>query len=252
MKKWKNLENNNVMGMEIEIVGLIKAYNKQVALSIEKLSIKKGELIGLIGNNGAGKTTMLRLLIDLIKADSGIVYYRGINISKTESWKLYTSAYIDSNFLISFFTPEEYFEFIASNYGISSMELTDTLSLFSDFMNGEILGKQKHIRNFSIGNQQKIGIIGAIISRPEILLLDEPFNFLDPTSQYFISNYLVELNKQQDTTIIVSSHNLQLVIDISSRIILMDKGFIIRDIQCINQKEKDEINSFFKITQAKV
>lgn len=238
--------------MEIEIVGLTKAYNKQVALSIEKLSIKKGELIGLIGNNGAGKTTILRLLTDLIKADSGIVYYRGINISKTESWKLYTSAYIDSNFLISFFTPEEYFEFIASNYGISSIELTDTLSLFSDFMNGEILGKQKHIRNFSIGNQQKIGIIGAIISKPEILLLDEPFNFLDPTSQYFISNYLVKLNKQQDTTIIVSSHNLQLVNDISSRIILMDKGFIIRDIQCINQKEKDEINSFFKITQAKV
>lgn len=252
MKKWKSLENNNVMGMEIEIVGLTKAYNKQVALSIEKLSIKKGELIGLIGNNGAGKTTILRLLIDLIKADSGIVYYRGINISKTESWKLYTSAYIDSNFLISFFTPEEYFQFIASNYGISSMELTDTLSLFNDFMNGEILGKRKHIRNFSIGNQQKIGIIGAIISKPEILLLDEPFNFLDPTSQYFISNYLVELNKQQHTTIIVSSHNLQLVNDISSRIVLMDKGFIIKDIQCINQKEKDEINSFFKITQAKV
>lgn len=233
--------------MEIEILNISKAYNKQVVLLIDKLSINRGEFIGLVGNNGAGKTTLLRLLIDLIQADSGFVYSRGEKISKTENWKFYTSAYIDSNFLINFYTPEEYFHFIASNYKISNIELNEKISQFNDFMNGEILGKQKYIRNFSIGNQQKIGIIGAIISNPEILLLDEPFNFLDPSSQFFISDYLIRLNKQYNTTIVASSHNLQLVNDISSRVLLLDKGKIVKDVCCINQQEKDEISLYFKI-----
>ncbi len=233
--------------MEIEITNLTKVYNKQTALSIDHLFIERGEFIGLIGNNGAGKTTLLRLLLDLTKADSGFVYSRGENISKTECWKIYTSAYIDTNFLINFFTPEEYFHFIASNYGINSIELRETLSSFKSFMNGEILDKQKYIRNFSIGNQQKIGIIGAIISKPEILLLDEPFNFLDPSSQYFISDYLIQLNKQYNITIIASSHNLQLVNNVSSRLILIDKGSVIKDIYPIDQHERDFVNHFFKV-----
>ena len=238
--------------MEIEFFNITKTYNKQTVLSINDLFIDKGEIIGLIGNNGAGKTTLLRLLVDLIKADSGYINSREKNISKTENWKCYTSAYIDTNFLISFFTPEEYFHFIASNYKVSNYDLNMILSQFEDFMNGEILHKQKYIRNFSLGNQQKIGIIGAIISKPEILLLDEPFNFLDPSSQFFISSYLTELNRLNNTTIIVSSHNLQLVSDVSTRILLLDKGNLIKDIRHINQKEKEEINSFFKISQAKV
>ena len=233
--------------MEIEIKGLTKVYNKQTVLSIEELGINKGELIGLIGNNGAGKTTLLRLLVDLIKADSGFICSRGKKVNKTEDWKFYTSAYIDTGFLIEFFTPEEYFNFIASNYKIDNVEVKNTLNQFADFMNGEILGKRKYIRDLSTGNKQKIGIIGAIISKPEVLFLDEPFNFLDPSSQYFISNYLSELNKQSGTTIIISSHNLGCVFDISSRILLLDKGQIIKDTSLINSELKESINNYFKI-----
>ncbi|KAA6303545.1 MAG: SkfA peptide export ATP-binding protein SkfE [Candidatus Ordinivivax streblomastigis] len=233
--------------MELEIKNLTKIYNKQTVLTIEELSINIGELIGLIGNNGAGKTTLLRLLIDLIKADSGTVYSRNKKVNKTEDWKFYTSAYIDTGFLIEFFTPEEYFQFIASNYKIDNDEVKNTLNQFEDFMHGEILGKQKYIRDFSTGNQQKIGIIGAIISKPEILLLDEPFNFLDPSSQYFISNYLNELNKQYHTTIISSSHNLECIFNISSRILLLDKGHIIKDISPVNNDSRDTLANFFKL-----
>ncbi|MDR0413114.1 MAG: ABC transporter ATP-binding protein, partial [Dysgonamonadaceae bacterium] len=187
--------------MEIEIKNLEKRYNRQTVLSIGELSLNKGELTGLIGNNGAGKTTLLRLLIDLIKADSGAVYSRNKKVSKTEGWKQYTSAYIDSGFLIEFLTPEEYFGFIASNYNISDSGLKETLNRFTDFMNGEIMGKKKYIRDFSTGNRQKTGIIGAAISRPEILILDEPFNFLDPSSQIILKRLLLEYNQSYGTTV---------------------------------------------------
>jgi len=233
--------------MEIIIQNLTKIYNKQTVLDISGLQIQKGELIGLIGNNGAGKTTLLRLLTDLIKADSGIVYSRNKKINKTENWKLYTSAYIDIGFLIEFLTPEEYFYFVASNYKISKQELESTLIQFADFMNGEIVGNKKYIRDFSTGNKQKIGIIGAIISKPEILFLDEPFNFLDPSSQFFISDFLYNINKQYGTTIIVSSHNLECVFNISSRILLLDRGIIIKDSTNVNDELRKELNNYFKL-----
>ncbi|MCL1934702.1 MAG: ABC transporter ATP-binding protein [Candidatus Azobacteroides sp.] len=233
--------------MEIEIQNLTKIYNKQTVLDISDLQIQKGELVGLIGNNGAGKTTLLRLLTDLIKADSGIVFSRNKKINKTEEWKLYTSAYIDAGFLIEFLTPDEYFHFTASNYKISKYEVETILGRFSDFMNDEIAGKQKYIRDFSTGNKQKIGIIGAIISKPEILFLDEPFNFLDPSSQYFISNYLYELNKRSGTTMIISSHNLECIFNISSRILLLEKGKIIKDSSSVNQDLKEELENYFKL-----
>ncbi|GHV30124.1 ATP-binding protein [Bacteroidia bacterium] len=235
--------------MELEIKNLTKIYNKQTVLDIKELAINKGEFVGLIGNNGAGKTTLLRLLIDIIKADSGVVYSRNKNVRKSENWKYYTSAYIDTGFLIEFLTPEEYFSFIASNYKINSNEIKNTLNRFADFMNGEILGKQKYIRDFSTGNKQKTGIIGALITKPEVLFLDEPFNFLDPSSQFFISDYLSELNKQCNTTIIVSSHNLERVFDISSRILLLDKGKIIEDSSLINNELREKLNNYFRLQE---
>jgi ABC-2 type transport system ATP-binding protein len=232
--------------MEIEIKNLTKIYNKQTVLNINELSINKGELVGLIGNNGAGKTTLLRLLTDLIKADSGTVISRGKKVNKTEDWKFYTSAYIDSGFLIEFLTPEEYFNFIASNYKISNYEVKRLLDKFADFMNGEIIGKRKYIRDFSTGNQQKIGIIGAIISNPEILFLDEPFNFLDPTSQIIMKRLLQEYNRKYGTTVLLSSHNLQYVMDICNRIIVLDSGKIRYDETKPSDTVKLEIEKYFE------
>ena len=233
--------------MEIEIKNLTKIYNKKTVLDIADLQIQKGELVGLIGNNGAGKTTLLRLLTDLIKSDSGMIFSRGKKINKTEDWKLYTSAYIDTGFLIEFLTPEEYFSFIASNYNVNYIEIKAILAEFTSFMNGEILGKRKYIRDFSTGNKQKTGIIGAILSKPDILFLDEPFNFLDPSSQFFISDYLSELNKQSGTTIIISSHNLECIFNISSRILLLDKGKISIDSSHVDSELKEELNKYFRL-----
>lgn len=231
--------------MEIEIKNLTKIYNKRRVLEIDNLLIDKGNIIGLVGNNGAGKTTFLRLMMDLIKSDTGIILSRGKNISKTESWKWYTSAYIDSGFLIDFLTPEEYFQFIASNYNIHSTELDPILCNFLLFMNGEILGKHKYIRDYSIGNQQKIGIIGAMLQRPDILFLDEPFNYLDPSSQIEMKRLLQKYNADFGTTVLLSSHNIQYVADICNRIIILERGHIVRDEHETTSAIKDELERYF-------
>jgi len=231
----------------INIKNLKKTYNKVTVVDIPLLNIYQGEIVGIIGNNGAGKTTLLRLILDLIKADSGNVCSRGIDVSKDEKWKTYTSAYLDTNFLFDFLTPEEYFEFIAECYGKDLAACTKRLSEFYGFMNNEILNQKKHIRDFSSGNRQKIGIIGSVLPEPDILILDEPFNYLDPTSQFFIRDYLSGLNKNNGTTMIISSHNLECIYDIATKLIVLEKGKIIKHYDSVNMNVKEELNDYFRL-----
>jgi len=229
----------------IEISNLVKTFNKNTAVNISLLTINKGEVVGLIGNNGAGKTTTFRLMLDLIQADAGYVNVNGIDVSKNEEWKLVTGSFIDSNFLIDFFTPDEYFTFIGKLYKLGNTEIKARLKKFDKFMNGEILNQKKYIRHFSSGNKQKIGIIGAMFIHPEILILDEPFNYLDPSSQIEMKYLLQTLNTQQGTTIIISSHNLNYVHDVSSRILLLEKGLIIKDVDNKNNENISDIYQYF-------
>jgi ABC-2 type transport system ATP-binding protein len=203
--------------------------------------------VGVVGNNGAGKTTLLRLMLDLLKADSGNVCSRGIDVSKDEKWKTYTSAYLDTNFLIAFLTPEEYFAFISDSYGKERSTCKRILTEFRAFMNGEILSRKKYIRDFSSGNRQKIGVIGSVLTEPEILILDEPFNYLDPTSQFELKRFLKELNAKSETTMVISSHNLEHIIDLSSRIVLIENGKIVKDLDNDNKDTKDELTNYFEL-----
>ncbi|MBN1185583.1 MAG: ABC transporter ATP-binding protein [Bacteroidales bacterium] len=214
----------------IRIDDLIKKFGPLTAVNIKELLINQSEIIGIVGNNGAGKTTLLRLLLDLLKPEKGSVLSKGKAVYKSEHWKKYTGSYIDTHFLIEFLKPEEYFEFIAKLYGVSAGLLESKLEALSQFMNGEIMGKKKLIRQLSSGNQHKVGIIGALISDPEVLILDEPFNFLDPGSQIILKETIKNLNSNNEITAIISSHNLNHITDLSTRILLMEKGEIIRDI----------------------
>jgi ABC-2 type transport system ATP-binding protein len=232
----------------LNITNLKKVYNKITVVDIPLLTVNQGEIVGVVGNNGAGKTTMFRLILDLIKADSGNVCSQGIDVSKAEKWKTYTSAYLDSNFLIDFLTPEEYFVFIAECYGKDATACKQKISGFHGLMNNEILNQKKHIRDFSSGNRQKIGIIGAVLPEPELLILDEPFNYLDPSSQIFMMRLLQDYNQKYNTTILLSSHNIQHVMDICSRIIVLEKGRIVRDDVNPDDETKSEIRNYFEHT----
>lgn len=231
----------------IKIDNLTKYFGENKALDIKQLQIAEGSIVGLVGNNGAGKTTMLRLILDLCKANSGSVLSAGKDVSKFEEWKEYTGSFLDSGYLIEFLKPEEYFTLIGELNHISKEDLQVRLSKFDAFMNGEILGKKKLIKNYSAGNKQKIGIVAAMITNPKVLLLDEPFNFLDPSSQMEMLRLLRDLNKEFGTTMILSSHNIELVSEISSRIVLLEKGIVKKDISATAGEAIEELRTYFSI-----
>ncbi len=232
--------------MNISINTLQKYYGKNKALDIDELQISEGELVGIVGNNGAGKTTFLRLALDLLQSTKGEILINGENVSKSQSWKSYTGSYLDEGFLIDFMTPEEYFYFSGELYGLSKADVDERLKAYEPFMSDEILNQKKYIRQLSTGNKQKAGIIAAMIVEPKLLLLDEPFNFLDPTSQIRIRNTLKQINSEQKTTMLISSHNLSHIASICSRIILLEKGLIIKDITNIKDEIK-EIEEYFSV-----
>ena len=233
----------------IEIQNILKTYGTKTAVDIPQYHIGKGEMIGLVGNNGAGKTTLFRLVLDLLKADRGEIRIDGIQTNKSEEWKQFAGAFIDDSFLIDYLTPEEYFHFVGKMYGLSKTETDERLQPFARFMNDEILNQKKYIRNFSMGNKQKIGIISAMLHQPRLLILDEPFNFLDPSSQSIIKHLLKSYNEQSGATVIVSSHNLNHTIDICPRIALLENGRIIRDIENKDHSAGQELENYFNINE---
>ena len=219
------------MVMTLRTEGLVKRYGKRTVVNKVDFHVKQGEIVGLLGPNGAGKTTLFRLILDLLQADRGNVTINDIDVSKSEDWKNFTGAFIDDGFLIDYLTPEEYFYFIGKMYGLKKEEVDERLLPFERFMNGEVMGQKKFIRNYSAGNKQKIGIISAMLHHPQLLILDEPFNFLDPSSQSVIKHLLKRYNEEHGATVIISSHNLNHTVDVCPRIALLENGVIIRDIR---------------------
>ena len=226
---------------------LQKNFGEKKAVDIENYIINQGEMLGLVGNNGAGKTTLFRLILDLLKTDAGNVTINDIDVSKSEEWKKFTGAFIDDGFLIDYLTPEEYFYFIGKMYGLKKEEVDERLTQFERFMNCEVVGQKKFIRNFSAGNKQKIGIISAMLHYPQLLILDEPFNFLDPSSQSVIKHLLKKYNEEHNATVIISSHNLNHTVDVCPRIALLEHGVIIRDIQNENNSAEKELEDYFNV-----
>lgn len=273
--------------MKIQLQQLSKSFGEKVAVDIPQLEIGDGEIIGLVGNNGAGKTTLFRLMLDLLQADSGTVLLTphggpkdqspasaqssasalssqtsqftalsdmsrvSINPAKSEEWKKMTGAFIDDTFLIDFLSVEEYLDFVIKVQGLPPMDwnASDDLLVqgFKEFAEGQIFDQKKLIHEYSAGNKQKIGIMAAMISRPELLILDEPFNFLDPTGQNFLKKLLLDYHRRTGATILISSHNLQHLVDVSNRIVLLEDGQVIKDLGNDNQQALITLNNYFKV-----
>lgn len=233
----------------ITIDKLKKNFGEKVAVDIEHYEINQGDMLGLVGNNGAGKTTLFRLMLDLLKADDGKVIINDIDVSQSEDWKSITGAFIDDGFLIDYLTPEEYFYFIGKMYGLKKEEVDERLVPFERFMSGEVIGHKKLIRNYSAGNKQKIGIISAMLHYPQLLILDEPFNFLDPSSQSIIKHLLKIYNEEHQATVIISSHNLNHTVDVCPRIALLEHGVIIRDIINEDNSAEKELEDYFNVEE---
>jgi len=228
--------------MRLQTDGLTKRYDN-FELSIPDLEIKSGTAFGLVGNNGAGKTTFLRLVLDLSRADSGHVALDGEPVADTFDWKTRTGSYLGPSFLINFLTPDEYWHFVGQTYEISEGEIDERLAQFDDFYVDEPIGETtKYIRDLSTGNQNKAGLIAALLPEPDLLVFDEPFASLDPKSQIQLKEILQE--RRGDATMLISSHDLGHVTDVSDRIAILEDGEIVRDEQTDPDTLEDLITYF--------
>jgi len=225
---------------------LTKMYNGVTVLNIGHLEIPKGQSFGLVGNNGAGKTTFFSLLLDLIQPTTGHITNNAIEVHNSEAWKPFTSAFIDESFIIGYLTAEEYFYFIGDLRGQNKADIDALLQKHSEFFNNEILKSGKYLRDLSKGNMKKVGIIGALIGNPEVIVLDEPFANLDPTTVNRLKKIIRELADDPNVTVLVSSHDLNHTVEVCSRIVALNKGEIVKDIQTSAETLR-ELEAFFAV-----
>lgn len=229
----------------ISIESLTKTYNKEKVLDIPSLNIPRSECFGLVGNNGAGKTTLFRIILDLIRPNEGRVLLEGRDVRESEEWKQRVGAYLDEHMLLSYLTADEYFETLSKIYGLSNEDTTQHFEKFNDFFNEEILNNDKYIRDLSKGNIKKVGIAAALFGNPEVVLLDEPFENLDPTSQNRLKRLILTEKKERQTTFLISSHDLSHVTDISDRIVLLEKGNVLQDLKDEKEVMAQKLDAYF-------
>jgi ABC-2 type transport system ATP-binding protein len=230
----------------IQVNQLSKKYNGTTVLNINNLEIPKGQSFGLVGNNGAGKTTFFSILLDLIRPTTGNITNNDIQVNTSEAWKPFTAAFIDESFLIGYLTAEEYFYFIGDLRGQNKADIDALLAEHEEFFNGEILKNKKYLRDLSKGNQKKVGIIATLIGNPEVVILDEPFANLDPTTVNRLKKIIKKLAENPEVTVLVSSHDLQHTVDVCDRIVALNKGEIEKDIQT-SKETLQELEMFFAV-----
>lgn len=230
----------------IQTTQLSKKYGKAEVLHIDNLEIPTGQSFGLVGNNGAGKTTYFNILLDLVRPTTGAIVNHQIQVNKSEDWKNFTGSFIDESFLIGYLTPEEYFDFVGDLRGMNKADVANFVAKFEEFFNGEILGKKKYLRDLSKGNQKKVGIVAAMMGNPQVVILDEPFANLDPTTQIRLKQIIKELTENREITVLISSHDLTHVTEVCERIVVLDKGTVVKDIVTSEETLK-ELESYFAL-----
>ncbi len=231
----------------IQIENLKKQYGQEVVLNIESLNIPRAECFGLVGNNGAGKTTLFRLILDLVRPTDGHVFIEGKDVQESEEWKKVVGAYLDEHMLLKYLTSMEYFEMLRKLFGLSKDDLTNHLNRFEGLFNGEILENNKYIRDLSKGNLKKVGIASAMMGNKQIVLLDEPFENLDPTSQNRLKKIVADEKERREVTFLISSHDLTHVTDICDRIVLLEKGLIKQDLKDKKEKMVEALDAYFNV-----
>ncbi|WP_435414047.1 ABC transporter ATP-binding protein [Polaribacter aestuariivivens] len=230
----------------ITIDTISKKYGKTEVLNVQSIEIPTGQSFGLVGNNGAGKTTLFNILLDLIRPTTGAVTNNNIVVSQSEDWKNFTGSFIDESFLITYLTPEEYFDFVGDLRGMNKADVAKFIAQFDEFFNGEIIGKKKYLRDLSKGNQKKAGIIAALMGNPQVVILDEPFANLDPTTQIRLKQIIKKLTENREITVLISSHDLTHVTEVCERIVVLDKGAVVKDINTSPETLK-ELESYFAL-----
>lgn len=230
--------------MRVELNKIIKKYGAKKALDIPAWLLEDGEVVGLVGSNGAGKTTFLRILLDLLESNEGHVRMDGRDVGQDASWRARTGSFLDRSFLIEYLTIPEYLEFVGTTFGLSKREISERLEPFESFLPLSRIDQNRLIRDLSTGNAKKVGILAALFIQPEFVVLDEPFANLDPPSQIRLKQILVEMAADPARSMIISSHDLGHVTEVCPRITLLQSGLIKQDIET-SERTLQELNTWF-------
>ena len=214
-------------GASVVAANLVKRYGSVEALRIDSLALFPGEAVALVGNNGAGKTTLLRLLLDLIRPTSGTIAIDGEVVTEGIAWKRRVGAFLDAGFLVDYLRPSEYFRLVGGAYGLASDETDRRAADYASFL-GSTVAEDGLIRDLSLGNAGKVGIVGALLPAPDLVVLDEPFANLDPRARLRLEA-LLRREAERGATLLVSSHDLDHVVDASTRVLVLDGGRVVRD-----------------------
>ena len=211
----------------IQIKNLKKRYGSFL-LDIAQLKIENQNIYGIVGRNGVGKTTLLRLLFHLIEPDSGSILYNNINIYKNTSIKERGElrAYLNDKFLIPFLTPLEYLEISAQLLNISDADFVQKLKQYHEFLPEGYDQKSKLIKEFSAGNKVRLGIVGAILNDPSVLLLDELTNSLDQESASKAKVIIRDYVRRHDAAAVWSTHRFEEITQICDNILVIEAGHV--------------------------
>ncbi len=217
----------------IEINDITKKYGKKVVLNHLSLNVYEGEVVGLIGANGIGKTTLIKCILNFCKTNAGEIKIFNMNIKKD-----YEQIMNDTSAII------EHPDFYLNLSGLDNIKIVSLLNGINDDDYIKYLIKNlklekdinKKVKEYSLGMKQRLGVICALIKRPKLLILDEPTNGLDPIGINEFRSIIKNLNLKENTTILISSHILSEIENICDRILIMDKGKIIKDIEIANLK----------------
>jgi ABC-2 type transport system ATP-binding protein len=215
-------------GVSLSAANLVKRYDSETALDVPALEVAPGERIALVGNNGAGKTTLLRLALDLIRPTAGTVAIDGAVVGSSEAWKPRVGAFLDAGFLIDYLRPREYFRLVGGAYGLSADETDRRVARHAAFLGPTVTGGDPLLRDLSLGNAGKVGVVGALLPEPGLVVLDEPFANLDPGARIQLEA-LLRRERERGATILVSSHDLDHVVDVCARVLVLAGGRVVRD-----------------------
>jgi len=203
-------------------IGLRQAYGSREILKGLDFALSAGEWAGLVGANGAGKTTLFKTLAGLLKPDAGDVLYSGIPLLQrpVEAKRLFGMA-MSPDELPLVLTGQQYFELIASARGVDRLGGAAEMLLAQFALDAE---RDKPMAICSFGTMKKIGIVGALIGTPSVLLLDEPFNGLDPTSGFALKRMLRDLVDAQACSVLMATHTVEMVATWCNLAILLIDG----------------------------
>ena len=213
--------NNNF----INVVNLVKNFDDQSVIKNISFNVKKNSIVGILGKNGAGKTTLLGMLLGLITPTKGDIFIFGKNLKLNKKEILseinFQSPYVD---LPKKMTVEQNLTFYSRLYGVKNFnEVIE--NLVNDLKINDLI--KKNYGSLSAGQKTKINLCKALLNKPKLLLLDEPTASLDPETSIFIRNYLLEYQKKNRSSILITSHNLNEVQAMCSNIILIKSGEIV-------------------------